>query len=153
MNQSQLNWICKPFDELNTTELYKILQLRSEVFVVEQNCPYLDVDDKDFKSAHLIAWDGEILVAYTRLLPKGVSYDMASIGRVVTSPKYRGIGVGVALMQHSIEKVYELYGKGDIKIGAQLYLKKFYERFGFAQTNEEYLEDDIPHIEMVRPNN
>jgi ElaA protein len=144
-----LKWTYKSFEELTTIELYKILGLRCEVFVVEQHCNYQDVDKKDLKCFHLMAWDNEELVAYTRIVPPGVSYLEASIGRVLTSPRYRGIGAGITLMQRSVEKVYETYGKRPIKIGAQLYLQKFYEGFGFVKCSEEYLEDEIPHIEML----
>jgi ElaA protein len=144
-----LNWSYKSFDELSKTELYTILKLRSEVFVVEQHCNYQDVDGKDLKCHHLMAWHGDNLVAYTRIVPPGVSFVEASIGRVLTNGSYRGIGAGITLMQKSIEKVYQTHGKRPIRIGAQLYLKKFYEGFGFVKGSEEYLEDDIPHIEMV----
>ncbi|RZK52877.1 MAG: GNAT family N-acetyltransferase [Pedobacter sp.] len=103
----QLNWIYKSFDELTTSELYAILQLRSEVFVVEQNCVYLDVDGKDKKSFHLMAWQGDELVAYTRLVPPGVSFSEASIGRVITSPKFRGLGIGITLLEKSIAHILE----------------------------------------------
>ena len=144
-----LNWTYKSFDELSKLELYTILKLRSEVFIIEQHCNYQDVDGKDLKCHHLMAWDGDNLVAYTRIVPPDVSFAEASIGRVLTSPRYRGIGAGVTLMQKSIEKVYETYGKQPIRIGAQLYLKKFYESFGFVKDSDEYLEDEIPHIEML----
>ena len=146
-----MTWQCKTFSELTTEELYKILQLRNEVFVVEQNCPYQDCDGKDLKAHHFSAWDNSVLVAYTRLLPKGVSYDTgASIGRVLTSPKVRGQKLGKELMQKSIDKIYELYGQMPIIIGAQLYLKRFYESFAFVQQGEGYLEDNIPHIVMEK---
>lgn len=145
----QLNWIYKSFDELTTTELYAILQLRSEVFVVEQNCVYQDMDGKDQKSAHLMAWHNNKLVAYTRLLPKGVSFEEASIGRVITSPFYRGLGIGITLLEKSIEQILATYQTNKIRIGAQLYLKNFYENFGFVAEGEAFLEDGIPHIEMV----
>jgi len=144
-----LNWTYKSFDELSKLELYTILKLRSEVFIIEQHCNYQDVDGKDLKCHHLMAWDGDNLVAYTRILPPGISFVEASIGRVLTSPKYRGIGAGITLMQKSIKKVYETYGNQHIRIGAQLYLKKFYESFGFVKDSDEYLEDEIPHIEML----
>lgn len=149
MEKPQLNWTYKAFDELTPKELYAILRLRCEVFIIEQNCNYLDVDGKDLKCFHLMAWHGENLVAYTRILSPGTSYPEASIGRVLTAANYRKIGAGITLMQKSIAKVYESYGKGPIKIGAQLYLKKFYEGFGFIKCSDEYLEDDIPHIEML----
>ncbi len=144
-----INWSYKTFNNLSNIELYHILRLRSEVFIVEQQCIYQDLDGKDLKSHHLTAWDGDNLVAYTRIVPPGVSFLEVSIGRVLTSPLYRGIGAGIALMQKSIEKVYETYGKTPIRIGAQLYLKKFYENLGFVKDSEQYLEDDIPHIEMI----
>jgi len=145
----ELIWTTKHFNELTTAELYAILQLRSEVFVVEQNCVYLDIDNKDKKSIHLMAWHGEDLVAYTRLVAPGVSFDEASIGRVVTSPRYRGTGIGLVLMQKSIEACLKTYQVNTIKIGAQLYLQKFYTGLGFEQCNEPYDEDGIPHIDMI----
>ena len=144
----QLNWVFKKFDDLTVTELYAILKLRSEVFVIEQNCIYQDADDKDQVSWHLTGWDGEILVAYTRIIPPGISYAEASIGRVVTSPKYRKTGVGRQLMQASIKRTFDQFDCSSIKIGAQVYLTKFYESLGFIQSSEPYLEDDIPHITM-----
>jgi ElaA protein len=145
----ELNWTLKKFEELTPTELYAIMQLRNEVFVVEQNCVYQDADNKDLKSHHFMGWDGQTLVAYTRLLPPGISYIAASIGRVVSSPQYRGKGAGRQLMQRSIAHTYDLFNCTTIKIGAQLYLKKFYESLGFTQCSDEYLEDNIPHIEML----
>ncbi|WP_316786021.1 GNAT family N-acetyltransferase [Pedobacter frigiditerrae] len=145
----QLTWVYKSFDELTTNELYAILQLRSEVFVVEQNCVYQDIDGKDKKSFHLMAWQGDELVAYTRLVAPGVSFPEASIGRVISSPKYRGLGIGITLLEKSITHILETYATNKIRIGAQLYLKKFYEGFGFVAKGEEFLEDGIPHIEMV----
>lgn len=147
----KITWKCQSFSELSTLELYKILQLRNEVFVVEQNCPYQDCDEKDWKAYHLSAWQNGNLVAYTRLLPQGISYqDAASIGRVVTSSLVRKQHIGKQLMANSIEKIYELFGKVPIKIGAQLYLKKFYESFSFIQISPVYLEDGIEHITMEK---
>jgi ElaA protein len=147
-----ITWYHKHFNDLNTTELYQILQLRNEVFIVEQNCPFQDLDDKDFKCFHLIGFDtdSQKIMAYTRIVPAGVSYEEASIGRVVTSPQARGGGIGKELMQKSIELLEELYGDVSIKIGAQYYLKKFYESFGFQQVEEIYLEDGIEHILMIK---
>lgn len=144
-----LNWAYKSFGELSTLELYTILKLRNEVFIIEQQCTYQDIDGKDLKSHHLMGWDGGTLAAYTRILPPGAAFAEASIGRVLTSPQYRGIGAGITLMQKSIEKCHQTYGEQPIKIGAQLYLQKFYEGFGFVKCGEEYLEDEIPHIEML----
>ena len=148
----QLNWGYKSFDELTTAELYAILQLRSEVFVVEQNCVYPDVDGKDLKSFHLMAWHKNDLVAYTRLVPPGISFKEASIGRVITAPTYRGLGVGVTLMEKSIAQTLSTFATHKIRIGAQLYLKKFYEGFGFVAQGEEFLDDGILHIEMLLEN-
>jgi len=145
-----INWIFKKFDALTPVELYSILQLRNEVFVVEQNCVFQDADNKDQDSYHLMAWENEILIAYARIVPAGIAYDAyPSIGRVVTSAKVRNTGIGKMLMQHAIDELQKLFGTASIKLGAQLYLKKFYESFGFSQTSEVYLEDGIPHIEMI----
>jgi ElaA protein len=140
----------KRFDELTPHELYSILQLRNEVFVVEQNCVFQDADDKDQASHHLLGYNNKKLVAYTRLVPPGVIYSEMSIGRVVTSPSVRRFGAGKGLMQQSIAKICSLFGNNVIKIGAQLYLKKFYEGFGFSQVGEGYIEDGIPHIYMLK---
>jgi ElaA protein len=146
-----INWVFKKFDELTPHELYSILQLRNEVFVVEQNCVFQDADNKDPFSYHLTGWSGEELVAYSRIIPAGIAYDsLPSIGRVVTSAKMRNTGTGKMLMEESIKRLEKLFGKTPIKLGAQLYLKKFYESFGFAQTSDIYLEDGIQHIEMIR---
>ena len=145
-----LDWILKPFDALTPHQLYAVLQLRNEVFVVEQQCVFQDADNNDQGSYHLMGFNGDTLVAYTRLLPPGLTYDQASIGRVVTAPAVRRYGVGKKLMQESIDAVYHLFGKGPIKIGAQLYLKAFYESFGFIQVGAPYLEDGIEHIYMLK---
>jgi len=145
----QLNWIFKKFDELTAAELYSIMQLRNEVFVVEQNCVYQDADDKDLLSMHLCGWDGTKLVAYTRIIPQGISYTEASIGRVVTSPAYRKTGAGRQLMKESISRCFGQFNCNAIKIGAQVYLTAFYESLGFAPCSSQYLEDGIPHIEMI----
>jgi ElaA protein len=146
----KIDWSLKKFEDLSTLELYEILRLRSEVFVVEQNCVFLDMDDKDQFSQHLQGRIDGQLAAVVRILPPGLAYDEPSIGRVVSSPKFRRKGVGIELMKTAIEKTISLYGAVPIKIGAQLYLKKFYESFGFLQCSETYLEDDIPHIKMIR---
>jgi ElaA protein len=142
--------VLKKFEELTPYELYAILQLRNAVFVVEQACVFQDADDKDQGSYHFMGFADGFLVAYTRLLPPGLGYEYASIGRVVTAPAVRRYGIGKKLMQQSIEAVYKLFGTGPIKIGAQLYLKKFYESFGFMQIGEPYLEDGIKHIYMLK---
>ncbi len=145
---------CVPFYELSLDELYAILALRQEVFIVEQNCPFLDADGKDQIGLHLMIFnETQNLVAYTRLFDKDVYYQgYTSIGRVVTSPKARGGGLGRVLMEKSIEKVLTLYGKEPIKIGAQKYLEKFYQSLGFELTGKDYIEDGIPHIYMIYPN-
>lgn len=145
----QIEWVCKFFNELTVHELYAIIKLRNEVFVVEQNCVFQDADNKDQFSHHLMGWVDGKLAAYARLVPAGISYSQASIGRVITSPLYRREGFGKALMLQAIEECYRLFGKQELKIGGQLYLQKFYESFGFTQTSDMYLEDDIPHIEMM----
>jgi ElaA protein len=137
------------FDKLSPKELYAALQLRNEVFVVEQNCVYQDADNKDPFCFHLFIWKQEKLIAYSRLLPPGLAYTEMSIGRVVSSPAYRRSGAGRLLIRESIKACHQLFGPGPIHIGAQLYLQKFYESFGFEQTSDVYLEDDIQHIEMV----
>jgi ElaA protein len=145
-----LNWSLKPFDKLLPAELYAVMKLRSEVFVVEQNCVYLDADDKDQASHHLMGWAEAGLAAYVRLLPPGLSYKEASIGRVVTAAFARGHQAGRVLMTEAIARCEDLFGKGPIRIGAQLYLKRFYESLGFVQEGDVYLEDGIEHIIMVR---
>ncbi|HLG38108.1 MAG TPA: GNAT family N-acetyltransferase [Chitinophagaceae bacterium] len=145
-----ITWTIKKFDDLTAHELYAILQLRSEVFVVEQNCAFQDMDNKDQSSYHLMGWEKSKLIAYTRLIPPGAAYDFSSIGRVVTSSTARGTGIGKVLMEKSIGELERLFGKGAIKIGAQLYLKEFYHSFGFEQSSDIYDEDGIDHIEMIR---
>lgn len=142
-------WTCKTFAALTVYELYAILQLRNEVFVVEQNCPYQDADNKDLKCHHFCGWDGETLVAYVRLVPPGISFNEMSIGRVVTSPANRKGGLGRMLMQQAMAQCILIFGKQNIRIGAQLYLKKFYESLGFSQCSDIYPEDNIEHIEML----
>ena len=145
----QLKWKLNYFKELSTEELYTILQLRNEVFVVEQNCVYQDADNKDSISFHLSGWNGVNLVAYCRILPPGVSYTEASIGRVVSSPQYRNRGYGKQLMNEAIIHTLAQFECNTIKISAQLYLQKFYEQLGFVKLSDSYLEDNIPHIEML----
>jgi len=146
----QIQWLLKKFGDLTPYQLYAILQLRNEVFVVEQNCVFQDADDKDQESYHLMGFFENKLVAYTRLVPPGYIYEQASIGRVVTSPAIRKGGAGRELMKQSIDYIYTMFGKQPIKIGAQFYLKAFYESFGFKQSSDIYLEDGIEHIYMVK---
>ncbi len=147
-----IHWTTKPFDTLTLAELYALLQLRSEVFVVEQTCAFQDIDGHDQAALHLLGHTatGE-LAAYARLFEAGRSYAQASIGRVVTSPRYRGHGLGRQLLHEAIAQCEVQFGAQPIKIGAQQYLLAFYESFGFVQEGDGYLEDDIPHVHMVRP--
>ena len=146
----EIQWQIKSFEDLSTNQLYDILKLRSEIFVVEQNCVYLDIDGKDKLALHLFGeFDGKI-VAYSRLFKPGISFDNASIGRVVVDANYRDRKWGHDLMREAISGIKNHFGESQITIGAQLYLKKFYESHGFIKTSDMYLEDDIPHIEMKR---
>jgi ElaA protein len=143
-----ISWKTKTFDELSTQELYQILRLRSEVFVVEQNCVYQDIDNKDQKALHLFGIvEGEI-IAYSRLFKPGDYFEFSSIGRVVVAEKHRDKNFGHELIDQSILEINRRFNVQNITISAQLYLKKFYESHGFVATSETYLEDDIPHIEM-----
>jgi ElaA protein len=147
-----MDWICKAFEELKARELYSIMHLRNQVFVVEQNCVYQDADNRDIYSHHLMCWNDHRLLAYSRILPAGLGFVEHSIGRIVTSPSQRGTGLGKILIQKSIEQTYLLYGKVPIRIGAQLHLKKLYGSFNFEPIGPVYLEDDIEHIEMLLSN-
>lgn len=145
-----LIWKIRRFDALFLSELYEVLSLRSEVFIVEQNCPYQDVDGKDSKALHLIGeYEGKT-VAYARLFEAGDYFDQASIGRVVVKQEFRDKKWGHDLMREAIMAVNQYFGEEKITISAQLYLKKFYESHGFVAVGETYLEDDIPHIRMKR---
>jgi ElaA protein len=140
----------KTFNELTIHELYDLLQLRSEVFVVEQDCVYQDVDGKDQKALHILGYKDDKLVAYTRLFKPGLYFKEASIGRVVVAENERQFKYGYAIMEASIAAINNNYNETIIKISAQTYLKKFYNNLGFKSVGEEYLEDGIPHIAMVR---
>lgn len=145
-----IRWICKSFDQLTPKEIYEVLALRQEVFVVEQYCPYQDADNKDFDSFHLLGKnEHNHLVTYARLIPKGISYPNAtSIGRILSAPKYRAAGMGRKLLDASLRHMKILFGEQTIRIGAQCYLLGFYQKFGFEAVGDTYLEDGIPHIEM-----
>lgn len=149
-----LTWQCSHFNELSTHALYTILKARQMVFVVEQNCPFLDADDVDQHCLHLSGWhvqgSNNTLAAYARLVPPGVKYSEPSIGRVITSPEFRGRGLGKELMLRSVQTMDELYPGLAIRIGAQQYLERFYSGFGFLTVSPTYIEDGIPHVEMVR---
>ena len=145
-----MKFILKYFDKLTPAELHDLLQLREEVFQLEQDCLYKDIDGKDPKCWHLLYFHHQELVAYARLVPPGVSYEgYSSIGRVVSSPQYRKEGYGRILMQEAIDKTQQLFPGIPIKISAQSYLQKFYHGFGFKVSSEPYLEDNIPHMEMI----
>ena len=145
-----MNFITKTFQELNTTELYQILQLRSEVFVVEQDCVYQDLDGKDQKSLHVFGFKNDKIIAYTRIFKPEDYFKKASIGRVVVAISERKYGYGVDLMEASIKAIEDNFNTTKITISAQVYLTKFYNSLGFNKVGEEYLEDGIPHIRMDR---
>ena len=140
----------KTFNNLTTSELYELLQLRSEVFVVEQDCVYQDVDGKDQKALHILGTKAHKIIAYTRIFNSGQYFDTPSIGRVVVKDTERKYGYGHDLIKASIQAIVDNYNETKITISAQTYLKKFYESHGFKQIDEGYLEDDIPHIKMIR---
>ncbi len=140
----------KTFNELSNTELYDIMRLRSEVFVVEQNCIYQDLDDKDQKALHVFGKKDEKVVAYTRIFKPGDYFDNVSIGRVVVAKEERKYGYGKRIMEASIEEINKRFSSVIIELSAQTYLVKFYTDLGFVPFGEEYLEDGIPHIRMKR---
>jgi len=140
----------KTFSELTNNELYEILQLRSEVFVVEQNCIYQDLDGKDQKALHVFSVKDNIIITYTRIFKPGDYFKKASIGRVVVLESERKNGHGYKLMKKSIEALKSRFKVDSVSISAQVYLKFFYESLGFKKIGDEYLEDGIPHIEMLR---
>ena len=149
---SEPSWRCVPFAELTLDELYAALALRQRVFVVEQDCPYLDADGLDAPAWHLLGHDADgTLVAYARLLPGGTRYAVPSVGRVVTAPEVRRTGLGRALMREALDEAARLWGAGEVRLAAQRYLERFYGELGFRPTGDPYLEDGIPHIDMVRP--
>jgi len=139
--------IIKSFYELNIDELYEILKLRAEVFVIEQNCIYPDIDDKDKHSLHVFLKEQDEIVAYLRVIEKGISFDEVSIGRVIA--KYRRQGLGTLVLKAGIQAAKEIYQAEKIIIEAQTYAKTLYEKQGFIQTSDEFLEDGIPHIQMT----
>jgi ElaA protein len=145
-----LQFIIKSFSELSTQELYELLKLRSEVFVVEQNCVYQDIDNKDQKALHVLGYFNNNIVGYSRLFDEGDYFENASIGRVIIAKNFRDKKWGNDLIKAAIDGIKKHFGKSQITISAQLYLQKFYEAHGFVVTSEEYLEDNIPHIEMKK---
>lgn len=146
----ELNWICLQFQQLQLDQLYAILKLRAEVFIVEQNCVYQDLDSHDKNALHLMGFRDEELIAYARLLPPGVTYDGCSIGRVVTSKSVRRDGCGRQLMETAISNCQQNWPAAAITISAQHYLESFYRSLGFVTESEPYQEDGIPHIKMSK---
>ncbi len=150
-----LQWQWSSFSELTVYELYTILMLRQQVFIVEQQCPYMDADGKDLLSFHLLGWQTQPeqkqkLVAYLRVVPPQLAHPEMSMGRILVAPKVRNQGIGKKLMEEAIRKIAANFGVVPIRISAQQYLKKFYEGFGFRQVGEPFDEDGILHIEMLR---
>lgn len=143
-------WKIKSFENLSNKELYEILKLRQEVFIVEQTCYYLDADGYDEKAVHLWAEKEEQIVAYCRIFPQGIKYPETSIGRVLTHPVFRNLQLGKILIKFALETIETRFDTKKCRISAQDYLLKFYSDFGFVDTGKKYLEDDIPHTEMVR---
>jgi ElaA protein len=145
-----LTWQLAPFNQLSASQLYHLLQLRINVFVVEQTCPYPELDDKDHQEGvhHLMGFQDGQLIACARLIPAGISYPSVSIGRVATHKDKRGSGLGHTLLEQALLSCEKLWPGKSIEIGAQEHLSKFYTKHGFKQTSEMYLEDDIPHIDM-----
>ncbi len=139
--------VVKHYNELTPAELYDILRVRSAVFVVEQNCVFLDMDGNDAKAYHVILWDNGKILAYLRVLEKGVTFDEVAIGRVLTT--VRGKGYANVILKAGIKTAVERYGAERIKLEAQTYARGVYEKFGFRQSSDEFLEDGIPHIEMT----
>ncbi|WP_282137325.1 GNAT family N-acetyltransferase [Rossellomorea aquimaris] len=144
-----MNWKLKSFNELSTHELYGILLVRTQVFVVEQECPYLEVDGKDLHAYHLYKEENGEVVTYSRLFPAGVSYKEASIGRVLVKEDYRGKGLASELVKRGLDFIHDELGERTVKIQAQEYLREFYGSFGFRAITETYLDDGIPHIDMI----
>lgn len=147
-----ITWICSKFDELSTHQLFDLLKLRVDVFVVEQTCPYPELDEKDRhqETRHLMGFVDGKLIACARLLAPGVSYPSASIGRIATHSAHRNKGAGKLLVDKAINECDVLWPDASIEIGAQEYLLAFYKSFGFVPTSVMYLEDDIPHVDMKR---
>lgn len=149
----EIKWQWLPYDEMTKFELYAAMVLRQQVFVVEQNCPYLDADGLDQYSWHLLGWSTAVpskILAYTRVVRSGKKYTEISIGRVATHLSVRGTGIGRVLMSTTLEMIEKQLARQPIRISAQEYLLSFYESFGFQPVSDIYMEDDIPHVEMLR---
>lgn len=150
---ASVSWQAKPYADLSLDELYELLQLRSQVFVIEQDCVYLDPDGKDRhpQAVHLLgrAGDGR-LAAYLRILPAGLSYPQVSFGRVLTAADFRGQGLGGPMLEAALIEIERRWPGADIQIGAQAHLQAYYGRYGFVPSSEPYVEDGIPHIDLLR---
>lgn len=144
-----MNYKIKKFSDLTIDQLYEIFKIRAEIFVVEQNCAYQDVDSRDKGAYHLFLENNNEIIAYLRILPKGISYEEVSIGRVLTKESYRKRGLSRDLMDKAIAFVIDTLGEKEIRISAQVYLQEFYKSFGFKTVSDIYLEDGIEHIEML----
>ncbi len=149
---NSIEWICKPFNQLGIDELYEIMRLRINVFVVEQSCPYSELDDKDRQgeTLHIMGITGHQLIGYARILAPGISYKEPSIGRLVVDHPFRHQGIGHQLVLQCLKQIQTHWSDSDVRISAQQYLKAFYQNFGFSQISDGYLEDGIEHIEMLR---
>ena len=143
-----MEFFIEEFNALTAKQLFEIYKLRSEVFIVEQNCAYQDLDDMDASAKHVMLFDQDVLAAYARILPPGISYKEPAIGRVVVKKTFRGKDLGKLLMQQCIDQLQDTYTNSEIVISAQSYLLKFYSDLGFKAEGKEYLEDDIPHTKM-----
>ncbi|MGH1538061.1 MAG: GNAT family N-acetyltransferase [Gammaproteobacteria bacterium] len=149
---NELDWHCNAFQQLSNSLLYDIIKLRIDTFVVEQQCPYPELDNKDenIGSRHITAHMHSKLIAYARILPPGLSYPEVSIGRFIVEPSFRRQGIGSELITKCLEEIINLWPDQPIKISAQEHIKKFYENFGFTQISDNYLEDGIPHVAMLK---
>lgn len=145
-----ITWQCNHFDALTTLQLHDIFQARQSVFIVEQHCAYPDIDYLDINAWHVIGLDMNTVAGYARILPPGLKYPEASIGRILTTSPYRGHSIGKLLLTYAIAETERLFNGMPIKIGAQEYLKRFYERFGFKDLNQPFLEDGMPHLLMLK---
>ncbi len=151
MQNMDYHWQVCPFKDLGNEELYNLLRLRQEVFVVEQNCAYLDLDGLDQKAMHILCWQQKKLIAYARCLAPGQAFPESALGRIVVSPACRGQSLGRELVSRGIELNMALWPDSAIQIGAQAHLDKFYESLGFISTGDSYIEDGIPHVHMIKP--
>jgi ElaA protein len=145
-----LRWQIAGFDELERDELYALMRLRQQVFVVEQRCAYLDLDNLDQASIHMLCWRQNELLAYQRCLPPGLNFDESALGRIVVAPAGRGLQLGRELVQRGIDYNGQHWPNNDIQIGAQAHLADFYTSLGFVISGDAYIEDGIPHLHMIR---